>query len=163
MKMGDPRLDLGFGDFVAQGCKFVDFDLFDVTAEGGALLCEIRVDIEHAAVVVAHDSEAVGFEDTGYFSGFDPALDFFPRDGIVLKNASDFDKGNTGAAKHVGDFRNGASLTIGQPFAGHRFAIWQGIEGAGNPWRVSAQGSERSRELSRGAIPEEQWQTRRRW
>ena len=41
-----------------QAAEFVDFDDFDVNPEATAHLSEIRRDVEHAAVVVAHETKS---------------------------------------------------------------------------------------------------------
>ena len=59
-------------------------------AESGALLSQVGVDIEHAAVVMAHDAQAVVLHHGGDAGrGIDPLSDFVPADGVVVEHAGD--------------------------------------------------------------------------
>jgi hypothetical protein len=54
------RLDRGSpAHLAAQRGEFIDLQQFDVRAEGGALQGDVGVDVEHAAVVVAHEAQPV--------------------------------------------------------------------------------------------------------
>ena len=99
-----------------------------MSAEMRALLGEVGVDVEHSAVVVAHHAEAIVFHGVGDAGGFDPFRDFVPGHRVVLQRAGYLEKGNSAAVENIGDFRHGASLAVGQPFAGHLRAVAQAIE-----------------------------------
>ena len=49
-----------------------------MAAEDGALQREVGIDVEHAAVVVPHQSQAVVLHDVRDASGVDPGVDFIP-------------------------------------------------------------------------------------
>ena len=63
---------------VAQRRQLVHLQDLDVAAEAGALLGEVRVDVEHAAVVVPHHAEAVVLHHVGDAGGVDPVGDLVP-------------------------------------------------------------------------------------
>ena len=69
--------------------QFVHLDDLDVAAEAGALLREVGVDVEHAAVVVAHDAEAVVLHHVADAGGVDPGRDLVPARGVVVQHAGD--------------------------------------------------------------------------
>jgi hypothetical protein len=71
-KIQDARVDLLAGDFTAQVRKLIHLDDFDVAAEKCAWLREIGINIEHAAVVVAHDAEVVVLHLMGHAASIDP-------------------------------------------------------------------------------------------
>ena len=118
------------GRDVAPQCgELIYFDDFDMSAEGGALQGEVGVDVEHAAVIVAHDAEAVVLHRMGDLGGSEPLLDFVPRRGVVFQHAGNLEEGDIAAAEYVGDFGYGAGLAPCQPFSGHLSAIRHSIEG----------------------------------
>jgi len=53
VKMRDAILDLSIRDIRTQCRQLVHFDQLHMPAEGSALLCQIRINVEHAAVIVA--------------------------------------------------------------------------------------------------------------
>ena len=57
--MRHARGDFRVAHLAAQRGEFIDFDDFDVPAEGGALQRGVGIDVEHAAVIVPHQAEAV--------------------------------------------------------------------------------------------------------
>ena len=104
----------------AQRGEFVHFDDFHVSAEGGAVLGQIGIDVEHSAVIMAHDAEAVVEHDVApRAAASSHAIDFVPENRVIVEHAGDLMKGNAGAFEDVGNFRNGTGLTMRQPFAGH--------------------------------------------
>ena len=70
--------DLVLVDVVAQRAQFIDLEVFDVAAECDRNLSEIGHDVEHAAVVMAEQSEAVFSERFLHPGGCDPFVDFRP-------------------------------------------------------------------------------------
>src|SRR5262252_2259715 len=99
-----------------------------MTAKRCALCCQVRIDVEHAAVVMAHDAETVVLHDMGYPGSLDPFADFTPRDEIVFQDAADLEKRNVAALENVGDFWNWTGGTIREPLAGHLRTIAEAIE-----------------------------------
>ena len=78
--MRDAVRDFRRRHLAAQRGQFIHLDDLDVAAEAGALLGEVGVDVEHAAVIVAHHAQAVVFHDVGDARGLDPLVDLVPAD-----------------------------------------------------------------------------------
>ena len=90
---------------------------------------EVGVNVEHAAVVVAHHAQTVVLHGVRHPRRVEPFADFAPRGIVILNHAGDLEERNLAAAENVGDFRNGACLAPCQPLAGHPAAILHGVEG----------------------------------
>ncbi len=124
----DAVADLGRGHLRPKRRQLVHLDDLDVAAEARALLREVGVDVEHAAVVVAHDAEAVVLHHVADPGRVDPARDLVPRQGIVVQHPRDLVEGDPRAPEDVGDLRHRAGLAVGQPLAGHAGAVAEGVE-----------------------------------
>jgi len=120
--------DVGVADLGAQRGQFVHLDNFDMAAEEGALLGEIGIDVEHPAVVVAHDAHAVVFHRVCHARGLDPLGHLAPARRIVLQHARDLVKRDAGAVEDVGNLRHRAGRAMGEPFAGHLRAVAELVE-----------------------------------
>src|SRR2546429_6630837 len=107
------------GDSPTQICKFVNLQHFDATPKISALLREVRIDVEHSSVIMAHHSEAVVFHRVGNSARIYPTGNLIPRQWVVLEHTGDLEKRDPAATKYIRDFRHGTSLAISQPFAGH--------------------------------------------
>src|SRR5471032_1668499 len=84
--------DLGVCYFFSKRGELIDFYNLGVTAEVSALLGEIAVDVEHAAVIVAHDSQAIVLHDVSDPGGIEPLVDLSPGDGVVVDHPGDLEK-----------------------------------------------------------------------
>ena len=118
------------GDGLTQCRELIDFDHFHVAAEGRALLREIGVDVEHAAVVVTHQAEAVVLHDIDSVRSLDPFIHFSPGEGVIVEGSGDLMEWNARSREYVCDFRNGTSAAPSQPLAGHMLPVAHFIEGA---------------------------------
>src|SRR6185437_9079594 len=108
-----------------------------MAAERGALLCQVGVDIEHAAVILAHQAETVVLHYVHDASGFQPLIDFIPCRITLCKRACDLKEGDMRSPEYARDFRNRTGLAPGQPFAGHAAPVLHPIEGGiidGGAW-----------------------------
>src|SRR3977135_3864029 len=115
--MLDSITDFPAGDFSAQICQFVHLEHFDVAPKIGALLSQVRIDVKHSSVIMAHHSEAVMFHRMGDLASMYPRVNLIPREWVVLDDSGDWEKRDAAATKYIRDFRHGTSLAIGQPFA----------------------------------------------
>jgi hypothetical protein len=110
--------------------------MFDVRAKRGALQRRIGLDIEHAAVRVAHQAEPVAVHTGGDAGGIDPRVDLSPADGIVVEHAGDLVKAYAGAFENIRDLRNRTGGTMGEPVAGHLCPVAEAVEaGVVDRWR----------------------------
>src|ERR1043165_9685491 len=132
----DPLCAFRACHFRAERRELLDLDDLDMTTESCTLKSQIGINAEHAAVVVAHQTEAIMFHHVRHTSSLDPLLNLLPGHGIVLKSASDLKEGNSRTAEDVGNFGHGTRLTISKPLACHFCAIAEAIEGLIiNRWR----------------------------
>ena len=92
-----PRLYFSVGHLPPQRRQLVHLDHFDMSAEIRALLGEVGVDVEHAAVVMAHHTQAIVFHDVGDAGGFNPLRDFVPGHRIVFQHAGDLERKEFGS------------------------------------------------------------------
>ena len=122
-EFGHARLDLRGGHLPAQRGQFVHFDVLDMAAEGGAMLGDVGVNIQHSAVVMPHQAQAVVGHDMGDAGGLDPGVHFVPAGRIIVQHAGDLVEGDAATLKDAGDFRHRAGAAMRQPFAGHRGAV----------------------------------------
>ena len=99
-----------------------------MSAEMSALLSEVRVNIEHSPVVMAHHPQTVVFHGVSDPGGANPFRNFSPGCRVVVKRACYLEKRNAAAVEDIGDFRHRTSLAVGQPFSGHLGAVAQAIE-----------------------------------
>ncbi len=111
-----------------QGCQFVHLHNFHVATKMGAVLGEIRRDVQHAAVVMPHEPQPVVEHDPRHAGCFNPIIHLIPTGGVVVKHARDLMKIDPGPIKHTGYLRNGAGCTMCQPLPGHRCSISQPVE-----------------------------------
>jgi hypothetical protein len=103
-------------------------DHFDVSPEVGTLLGEVRVDVEHTAVVIAHDAKTVVLHRMGYASSFDPFTNLDPGDWVIFQHARDLEEGDTTAIENVRNLRHWASLAVSEPLTRHFCAVAKTIE-----------------------------------
>ena len=108
--------------------QLVDLDDLDVPAEVGAVLREVRVDVEHAAVIMPHHAEPVVLEHVGHPRGLDPPADLVPAGGIVVEHPGHLVKRDPRPVEDAGDLRHGTGGAVGQPLAGHPGPVAQAIE-----------------------------------
>src|SRR5260370_37995334 len=85
----------------------------------GGWLGGTRTVVEQAAVIMAHDSQAIVFHRVSDAARFDPCRDLIPRKRVVVEHAGDLQKRDMATTKYTCDFRHRTSLAISQPFAGH--------------------------------------------
>ena len=98
-----------------------------MVAKGGALLGQVAVNVEHAAVVVAEDAGPVLAHPGGDLGGVHPIADFLPGC-FVGEEAGHEVIGDTCPVEDAGDFRCGAGLAMLQPAGGHQAAVAELIE-----------------------------------
>ena len=96
--------------------------------ERGALQGDVGVDVEHAAVVVAHEAKAVLRHPGGDARGLDPGVDLAPAHRIVVEHAGDLVEAHAGALEDVGDLGHRAGGAVRQPLARHPRAVAQAVE-----------------------------------
>ena len=89
---------------------------------------EVGHDVEHAAVVVAHQAQAV-VPAWAHTRRGQPLVDLAPAVRVVVQHAGDLVERDARALEDVGDLRHRTGRAMGQPFAGHRGAIAQPVEG----------------------------------
>ena len=111
-----------------QGGQLVDLEHLDVAAEGGAVLGQVGVDVEHPPVVVTHQPEPVVEHHVGHARGVDPGVDLGPAVGIVLQHPGDLVEVHARAAEDVGNLGNRTGAAVRQPLAGHRRAVVHAVE-----------------------------------
>ena len=112
-----PFLYFSVGHLPPQRRQFIHFDDFDVSAEIGALLGEVGIDVEHSAVIMAHHAQAIVFHGVSDPRGFHPFRDFIPGNRIVFQHAGNLEKRDLAAIENIGDLRHRTGLAVGQPFA----------------------------------------------
>ena len=115
-------------DSLAERGELVDLQDLDVAAERGAVLGEVGVDVEHAAVVVAHHAQAIVLHHVGDAGGGDPIGDFVPTTRVVAEHAGDLVERDAGPVEDVGDLRHGAGGAIRQPLARHLRPVAESVE-----------------------------------
>ena len=128
VKVRNASLDLGRIHLVAQGGQFVHLDDLDVAAKAGALLGKIGIDVQHPAVVVAHHAQPIVLHDVRHAGRLNPSCDFIPARRVVVQHARDLVERDAGAVEHVGNFRDRAGGTVGEPLAGHLRAVAEPVE-----------------------------------
>lgn len=92
------------------------------------MLGEVRINIQHAAVIMAHQTEAVMGHDLGHAGGLEPRLHLGPTGRIVAQQAGNLVEGDPATMEDGGDFRHRAGPAMGQPFAGHGGAVGHPVE-----------------------------------
>ena len=92
------------------------------------MLGEVGGHIQHAAVTMAHQAEAVVGHDSGHPGGFNPGIHFIPANRIVVQDTGDLMEGNARPIEDIGNFRHRACAAILQPFPGHGRAIRQPVK-----------------------------------
>jgi hypothetical protein len=85
-------------------------------------------DVQHAAVVVAHQSQARRRKRRTDTRRCQPLLDLLPGEGFI-EDAGDLVEVNLRTLEQVGDLRNRTGRTMSEPLAGHGGAIFQAVEG----------------------------------
>ena len=96
-------------------------------AEDNRDLRHVGHDVEHAAVVVAHQAQPRRCQRRAHARRSKPFL--YLRPGLrLVEHTCDLVKRNAAPRKHVGDLWHWAGRTIGKPLAGHGRAILQPIE-----------------------------------
>ena len=121
------RFDLFWRHPLAQLSQFAHFQQFKVIAEDGRLLGQVAVDVQHAAVVMAEDADAVLPHHPANFDGLDPFGDLLPCDPVV-EIAGHQPVIDAGPTKNASDLRGRTRLAVFEPHAGHRSAVAQGVE-----------------------------------
>src|SRR5215470_2843984 len=107
MEVLDLRYDLCLADLRSQSAQFIDLEHFNVDAEPSAQLRQVCRDVEHTAVVVAHQPKAATRKRMHDLGGTHPLLDFAPAIRIVLQHACHLVKRDLEPAQHIGDLGNG--------------------------------------------------------
>ena len=97
-------------------------------AEHGRLLGQVAVDVEHSAVVVSEDADAVCTHARRHARRIDPVGDLLPSF-LVLQVARDQVIRNAGAVEHASDFRGRTTLAMLQPHARHHPPVAEPVEG----------------------------------
>ena len=123
----DARHDLVIAYPFSQRAQFVHFEMLDVAAERDRDLRDVRLDVEHPAVIVAQQPHAVVGQRFLDARGRDPLVDLGP-DRFVSQYAGHLVKCDARARKNIGDLRHRTRRTIRQPLAGHRGPVRQTIE-----------------------------------
>ena len=82
-------LDLFFGNVKAQSGEFLHFHDLQVTAERRTLESRVGIYIQHPAVVMAHQTQAIVKHCVRHARGFDPRVYFIPAHRIVVQHAGD--------------------------------------------------------------------------
>ena len=121
-------VDLRLADQGPQVGQLVNLDDLDVTAELGTLLGQVRVDVQHPAIVMAHHAKPIVLHHLGHARGFDPLGDLVPADGVVIEHPRDLVKGDSRPVEDAGNLGHRACRAIGQPLAGHPGPVAHAIE-----------------------------------
>ena len=127
-ELGSPSRNIWVVYLAPQACEFFHLQNLNVASEIGALLRQVGIDVEHTPVVIAYDPESVVLHHMGNTSRFNPFTDLGPGSRIVFKRTRHLKEGNPAAIEHIGDFRNGAGLTVCEPLARHAGAIAKLVE-----------------------------------
>ena len=117
--------------------QFVHFHNLDVPPETGALKRQVRINVQHPSVIVAHQPQAIVLHRVSHARRIQPLVDFVPRNRVVVQHPGNLEEGDVRAPEHIGNLRRGAGLAEGQPLARHLSAIGHGVEGRivdGRPW-----------------------------
>ena len=115
-------LDLG-----AKRAQLIHFQQLHVRAEGDRDQRHIGHDVEHAAVVVAHQPQPRRCQRSTHARRGQPLLDLAPGCGLV-QHAGHLVKRNARAREDIRDLRHRARRAEGEPLAGHGGAIVQPVE-----------------------------------
>ncbi len=107
--------------------QFVHFDNLNMRAKDDGNQREVGHDVQHAAVVVAHQPQPRRGQSSPHPRCRQPLLDLPPGRGLV-EHARHLMKRNACPLEYVGNLRHRAGRAVGQPLAGHRGAILQPVE-----------------------------------
>jgi hypothetical protein len=99
-----------------------------MAAERGALPRRVGINIQHPAVVMPHQAEAVVEHHVRHARGFDPRVHLVPANRVIMQHPGDLMENQSRAVENVGDFRHRARAAMRQPFAGHGGAVAHFIE-----------------------------------
>ena len=124
----DALLDLLRVHFAAQRGEFIHLHDFQVTAKCGALQRRVGVNVQHPAIVMAHQTKTIVKHHMRHTRGFDPRIHFVPANRVVVQHPGDLVEINPGAVEDVGDFRHGTRGAKRQPVTGHRRAVAHFVE-----------------------------------
>ena len=95
--------------------------------EDSGLARDVGINVEHAPVIMAQNTQPVLTHAPVNFRRGHPLPDLFPGRSIFQITGDDVVT-QPGPVEHVGDLRNGASLTVLQPHSGHPSPVAECID-----------------------------------
>ena len=124
-------LDLGLdflpGNFLPDGSKFIQLKQFHMRSKGCRDHLQVGVHIEHAAIVMAQQSETVATESPEDLGRLDPGGYPVPGFNVIQVSGKDVVP-HSGTPEDTGCFGDGARLAVFQPQAGHLSPVAKGID-----------------------------------
>ena len=117
------RGDLARRHVTPERSQLLHLEDLDVAAERGAVAGEIGVDVEHPAVVVAHQAKPVVREHVHGASGGDPVVHLSPARLVVVQETGHLVKVDVRPPEDTGNLGDRACRAMREPFAGHGRAI----------------------------------------
>ena len=116
-------------DLGTERAQLIHFEQLHMSAEGDGDEGYVGHDVQHAAVVVAHEAESRGCKGGTDARRRQPLLNLSPG-GFIIEDAGDLVKGNLRAHEEVGNLGNRTGGTMGEPLAGHGGAVFEVVEGS---------------------------------
>ena len=127
MEFGDFGLRLLRRHRIPQRLELAHFEQIETGAEHAGHAREIRVDVQHAAIVMSQHTHPVVAQGCRHPRRFDPPADTSPRLGLFQIARHDV-VAQPQPIEHAGHFGHRAGLTVSQPLAGHASPVAQRIE-----------------------------------
>ena len=128
MEMLDPLRNLFRRHLAAQGGQLVHFDDLHVAAKVRALLREVGVNIQHPAIVMSHQAEAIVRHHTRDAGRVDPCAGLVPAHRIAAICPVIWTNGMRARLKTFAISGTGQAAAVREPFPRHRGAVLHAVE-----------------------------------